>query len=158
MENCRTLLRHTVATLAYRGAKAILGAPPAFADFRVSPGSRTPVQILAHMGDLFDWALSLAKGKQAWHVSDPLPWAEEERRFFGALSAFDDYLASAAALEAPAEKLFQGPIADALTHVGQLSMLRRISGAGVRGENFFVADIVVGRAGRDQAAPRKEFD
>src|ERR1019366_7441241 len=111
MDNARQLLRHNVATVAYRGAKALRGAPPSFADYRVTPDSRTPVQILAHMGDLFDWALSIVQGKQTWHNAAPLPWAQEENRFFSALSAFDDFLASDRPLAEPAEKLFQGPIA-----------------------------------------------
>jgi len=47
--------------------------------------------------------------------------------FSPALKKFDDYLASEKPLQAPAEKLFQGPIADALTHVGQIAMLRRMA-------------------------------
>jgi hypothetical protein len=158
-DSSRALLRHTVATVAYRGGKTLRDAPGSFADFHVAPGStRTPVEILAHIGDLFDWALSIARGEQRWHASTPLPWDQEVARFFAALGAFDDYLASPAALTAPAEKLFQGPIADALTHVGQLAMLRRIAGGPVRGENYFKARIETGRVGTDQANPRVEFD
>jgi len=152
----RELLRHTLATLAYRGAKPLRDAPATFADFS-SVGGRTPVQIVAHLGDLFDWALSLAVGNQQWHDSKPLPWNQETERFFAALKKFDDYVASAEPLHAPAEKLFQGPIADALTHVGQLAMLRRLAGTPTGGENFFVADIEVGRVGADQAAPKRTF-
>src|SRR5712692_10424699 len=123
----RQLLRHAVATLAYRGGKTLRGAPGGFAEFRASEGTRTPGQILAHVGDLLDWALWLAKGKHQWHDSEPLPWDKEVERFFAALSAFDTYLASDDPLGFPAEKLFQGPIADALTHVGQIAMLRRVA-------------------------------
>jgi len=158
MDQTRDLLRHTVATVAYRASKALRGSPPEFAEYRTDAASRTPAEILAHMGDLFDWALSIAKGKQAWHDSTPLPWHQEVNRFFGSLSAFDDYLASEPSLAVTPGKLFQGPIADALTHVGQLSMLRRLSGAKVRGENFFIAEVAPGRTGLDQAEPRKEFD
>ena len=93
-ETARELLRHTVATVAYRGGKAVRGAPAKFATFRVSKTSRTPVEILAHIGDLFDWALSMAKGAQTWRNSTPLPWNQEVARFFAALEAFDAYLAS----------------------------------------------------------------
>ncbi len=134
------------------------GAPPGFADFRAAAGSRTAGSILAHIGDLLDWALSISKGKQEFHESDPLPWDREAERFFAALAAFDAYLGSAEPLGAPAGQLFQGPVADALTHVGQISMLRRLSGAPVRGENYFQAEIVAGRVGQEQAAPRREFD
>jgi hypothetical protein len=154
----RELLRHTLATLAYRGGKAVRDAPPGFAAFRLSEGGRTPAEILAHVGDLFDWALSLAQGRQAWKDSAPLPWGAEVARFFAALERFDAVLASDAALASPAEKLFQGPIADALTHVGQITMLRRLSGAPIKGENYFQAEIAAGRVGPQQAAPRKEFD
>lgn len=154
----RELLRHTVATLAYRGGKTLRGAPASFADFRVSDSSRTPAQILAHVGDLLDWALCLAKGKHVWHDSAPLPWEQETQRFFNALGAFDAYLASHERLGFPPEKLFQGPIADALTHVGQIGMLRRLAGSPVRGENYFQAEIVAGRTGPEQAAPVREFD
>jgi hypothetical protein len=152
------LLRHAVATVAYRGGKTLRGAPAEFANFQQSPGGRTPVEILAHMGDLFDWALALAQGRHEWHSSKPLPWDEEVARFFRTLAGFDGYLASGLPLGSPAEKLFQGPVADALNHIGQIAMLRRASGAPIRGENYFKADIAVGRVGSDQAAPRMEFD
>jgi hypothetical protein len=154
----RALLRHTLATLAYRAGKAVRGAPPAFAGFQAAPGVRTPSQILAHMGDLFDWALSIARGKEAWQNSAPLAWDSEVARFFAALAAFDEYLASGDALHAAAERLIQGPVADALAHTGQLTILRRMAGAPVRGENYSRADIVAGRVGAKQTAPKREFD
>lgn len=154
----RELLRHTVATLAYRGGKAVTNAPERFASFRASDSTRTPGEILAHIGDLLDWALSIAKGQQAWHDSTPLPWEDEVARFFAALKAFDSYLATHSALGYPVEKLFQGPIADALTHVGQIAMLRRLAGAPVRGENYFKAEVEAGRVGAEQSSKRAEFD
>ena len=153
----RELLRHTLATVAYRGGKTLRGAPDSFAAFKSGDKGRTPAEILAHAGDLFDWALSLAKGAEAWHDSTPLPWAQEVDRFFAAVTAFDAYLASAAPLATPAEQLFQGPVADALTHVGQLAMLRRMSGSPMKGENYRNADIVAGRCGAEQTAPKREF-
>jgi hypothetical protein len=154
----RELLRHAVATLAYRAGKTLREAPAGFAEFRVSGETRTPGQILAHVGDLLDWALSLAEGREKWHNSKPLPWDKEAERFFAALAAFDACLHSDAPLACPAEKLFQGPIADALTHAGQIAMLRRLAGAPVKGENYFRAEIKAGRVGNDQAAPVREFD
>jgi hypothetical protein len=154
----REMLRHTVATLAYRGGKAVRGAPEGFEGFGGGAGLRTPLQILAHVGDLLDWALSMARGEQRWNDSKPLAWEEEVRRFFKGLEEFDAYLASDAPLAVAAEGLFQGPVADALTHVGQLALLRRMAGAPVRGENYFRAEIVAGRVGAEQAAPRREFD
>jgi hypothetical protein len=157
-DSARQLLRHTVATAAYRGAKALRGAPESFATFSQTASCRTPAKILAHMGDLFDWALSMAKGEAAWRDSQPLAWDAEVARFFAALKKFDEYLASPEPLHSSAEGLFQGPIADALTHVGQLAMLRRLAGCKIKGENYFKAEIVTGRVGADQAAPRREFD
>ncbi len=154
----RELVRHMIATLAYRGGKALRGAPGGFTQFRAGETTRTPGQILAHIGDLLDWGLSLAKGAQKWQNSDPLPWDEGSQRFFAALQAFDAYLASDAPLGCSAEKLVQAPLADALTHIGQISMLRRLAGAPVRGENYFKAEIVAGRAGAEQKAPKLEFD
>jgi hypothetical protein len=154
----REMLRHTLATLAYRAVKTLRGAPGGFPEFRVSESSRTPAQILAHMGDLLDWALSLSKGKEEWHDSPPLPWEEEIRRFHAALQALDDRLASDLPLGAPAERLFQGPIADALTHVGQIAMLRRAAGAPIRGENYLRARIATGRVGPSQPSPVREFE
>jgi len=153
----RELLRHTLATLAYRGGKALRGAPGGFAEFQAGHGTRTAGQILTHLGDLMDWAGSIAAGKQAWSDSKPLPWDKEAERFFAALKKFDDFLASAEPLQAPAERLFQGPIADALTHVGQIAILRRLAGAPVKGENYFKAEIEVGRVGAEQAKPKMEF-
>jgi hypothetical protein len=158
MDEKRLLLRHTVATIAYRGGKAVRGAPASFAAFTVAPTVRTPVQIVAHLADLFDWALSIAKGAQAWHDSSPLVWDREVARFFDTLARFDAYLASEAPLAAAPEAMFQGAIADALTHVGQLTLLRRVAGAPIRGENYYKADIAVGRVGPDQMPPRREFD
>ncbi len=158
MPDDRTLLRHTLATLAYRGGKAIRGAPPSFADYRCGETSRTPGQILAHVGDLMDWGFAMAEGRREWHDSQPLEWEKGCERFFAALKKFDDYLASERSLQVSAEKLFQGPVADALTHVGQIAMLRRMAGVPIRGESYFVAEITIGRVGADQAPPRKEFD
>lgn len=155
MEENRGLLRHTLATLAYRAARALESAPEEFASFRGA--GREPVKVLAHMGDLFDWALSIARGQQVWRNSEPLAWDAEVARFYAALTAFDTYLASEEPLHASIEGLFQGPVADALTHVGQLAMMRRMAGCPTRGENFYVAGIETGRVGAEQPAPVKTF-
>lgn len=154
----RQLLRHTVATVAYRGGKALRDSPPHFDTFHIGDKTRTPGQILAHIGDLFDWALSIAQGKPVWQDSKPLPWKEEVERFFAALKKFDDLLASEQPLQGSMEGLFHGPVADALTHVGQVAMLRRLAGSPVKGENYFKANIVDGRVGEEQSAPRREFE
>ena len=154
----RELLRHALATLAYRGGKAVRNAPANFAEYSCNATSRTPGQILAHIGDLLDWGLSIARGKQTWRDSGVKNWNQDVERFFSGLKAFDDFLASDSPLDPTPEKLFQGPIADALTHVGQIAMLRRMAGAPLKGESYFAAEIIVGRVGREQAVAMKEFD
>jgi hypothetical protein len=145
----RDFLRHTVASLAYRAARACENAPPGFAEFRASPATRSAGEILAHMGDLFDWATSIVVGKQAWNTSKPQAWDAEVERFFAALGQFDAELAKGERVDAPLERLFQGPIADALTHVGQLAMLRRAAGSPQLGENYFRAEIGAGQIIKD---------
>jgi len=154
----RQLLRHAVATIAYRGGKALRGAPDGFAEFRLAEQSRTPGEILAHISDVLDWGLTLAKGSEKYHVGDSLPWDQASRRFFASLEALDVYLASEAALACSPEKLLQAPIADALTHVGQIAMLRRLAGHPIRPENYYLAEIATGRAGAEQPEPKLEFD
>jgi len=151
-------LRHALATLGYRGNRALRGAPAEFAEFKAGTTTRTPVAILAHVGDLLDWALSIVSGKQAWNNAKPLPWDQEVARFFTALEALDRRLTTTETLPCSANQLFQGPMADALTHIGQISMLRRLSGHPAGGENFFIAEITEGRVGTDQAKPIREFD
>jgi hypothetical protein len=162
MDTCDTVpdfLRHTLATLAYRGGKVLRGAPATFADFRAGASSRTAGEILGHIGDLLDWALTYVKeGRHVWRDAPTGSWDEGTARFFAGLSALDEFLASGAPQGLPAEQLFQGPIADALTHVGQIAMLRRLAGVPVRGENYLRAEIVRGRVGAEQPAPRREFD
>jgi hypothetical protein len=152
------LLRHTVGTLAYRAAKVLRDVPPGFSAFSAGAGTRTAGQILAHLGDLFDWALSLADGHHVWRNSPIKAWDADTARFFEALERFDVRLSSSEPLGTSPEALFQGPVADALTHVGQLAVLRRLAGAPVKGENYYKADIAAGRTGPAQAAPRVEFD
>ena len=148
--------RHALATLGYRAAKPLRDAPDDFSGFRAAKGSRSAGEILAHLCDLLDWALSIARGNERWGNSKPKSWAEDRERFFAALAALDQYVASAE-LHVPAGKLFQGAIADALTHVGQIAMLRRLAGSPVRGENYYLAKIEAGRTGPDQKKPVMEF-
>jgi len=154
----RTLLRHTLATLAYRAGKALRDAPAGFPGLRVGDATRTPIEILAHMGDLMDWALSQVRGEERWTAQPPGSWDDEVRRFFAGLAALDDHLASDAPLGQSAGSIFQGAVADALTHVGQINLLRGLGGAPVRGENYNRAEIRVGRVGLGQSPPRREFD
>lgn len=154
----RQFLRHVLATIAYRGGKAMRGAPAGFAEFHASETTRTPGQILAHIGDLLDWALSQVSGKERWSDSKPIAWDDGVKRFFAGLKALDDYIASDAALSCTPEKLFQGGLADMLTHIGQISLLRRLAGSHVRAENYSRAEIVAGRVGSEQTPPEREFN
>ena len=160
MDFDRYSLRHAVATLAYRAAKTMRGAPDSFADFKPGPGMNSPVQILAHMGDLMDWGLSMAIGKPKWNNSEPQSWEAECERFFAAVKTFDEALAGEQPLAYELTRLFQGPVADALTHTGQLAMLRRMHGAPMKGESYNRAEIEIGRVGAEQtpANPKYEFD
>jgi hypothetical protein len=153
-------LRHTLATLAYRAAKTMRTAPESFAEFLPGPTSNTPLQIVTHMGDLFDWALTMILGEPKWHSSTPKDWDSECRRFFDSLKRFDDTLASGAPVKYDIKLIFQGPVADALTHTGQLAASRRLHGSPMKGEAYNRADIQIGRIGMDQTPPdsRYEFD
>jgi hypothetical protein len=153
----REFLRHTVATLAYRAEKVLRDVPSGIVNLRIAGSTRSAAEILAHMGDLMEWALWLAKGKHVWHDSTPGRWDDEVSRFFRSLRLLDEFLASELKPGAAPGKLFQGPVADALTHVGQIALIRGVAGTPVRSENYFRADIVPGRVGTDQSGQRVEF-
>ena len=153
----RAFLRHSLATLSYRAGKAIRSAPADFSAVRAGPDSRSAGELLAHMCDLLDWALTQAQGRQRWADTPVQSWDADCTRFFAALHDFDSHLAGDAPLGMPAEVLFQGAVADALTHTGQIGMLRRLAGSPIKGENYAKADIVAGRVGPEQAAPNWEF-
>lgn len=155
----RAMLRHLVATLAYRAAKVLRDVPLEFAEFSSGPNTRLPVQILAHMGDLMTWAGRLAQGEYVWSADGSRDWNTELQRFFDRLGALDKVLASDLPLDSRnAELLIQGPLADALTHVGQIALLRGAAGVPVHPESYARAEIVAGHVGREQAAPGREFD
>ncbi len=160
MTDTREAVRHLLAVIAYRVSKSVRGAPGEYATFKASPTTRTPVEILAHMGDLMDWGLTMTREKAKWNDAVPLPWDDEVKRFFAAVTAWDEYLASGAPIATEVERILAGPIADALNHTGQLNLLRRMAGSPVRGESYARADIRAGRTGLEQAPadPRYEFD
>jgi hypothetical protein len=148
-----------LATIAYRCGKTIRGAPEGFGSFRAEGSLNTPVLLLAHIGDLIEWAHRWCRGEeQRYKVSEPLDWNGEAARFFGSLESFDAYLASGGSLQASLEAVFQAPVADALTHIGQLALLRRMAGDPVPGEAFRLAEIVAGRVGPEQGKPGREFE
>lgn len=158
LDGDRAMLRHTLATLAYRAEKVLHDTPPDFAAHRIGPSTRTPLEILGHLGDLVEWAEALADGDGKWKAASLGDWNADLARFFAALARLDARLAKPDPLVHPAAQILQGPIADALTHVGQIAMLRGHAGAPVRPESFARAEISPGRVGRDQSADRREFD
>jgi hypothetical protein len=149
----RDVLRHLVATVAYRGCLAVTDAPEGFAVFRAHETVRTPGEILAHIGDLLEGSLHLVKGNLVHLASEPLPWEEEIVRFFSAVKELDKYLASEAPLACAVEKLVQGPVGDALTHVGQIVMLRRMAGSPIQSTSYFTAEIIPGEVDQDTFQP-----
>jgi len=144
--------------LAYRAEKVLQAAPEAFVDHRLSAGSRTPLEIVAHMGDLVEWAERMARGEYRWAPQPVSGWTEGCDRFFRGLLALDAAIGESSLTEYSAETIFQGPIADALTHVGQLALIRGIAGIPVKPESYARAEIQVGRVGTEQSTKRKEFD
>jgi len=154
----RLFLRHALATLAYRAGKTVRGTPAAYGDYRVTPESKSPREILAHMGDLMDWLLRQLQGEGRWTTATASAWDQEIARFFAALGALDAHLASGAPIGYEPARFFQGGLADALTHTGQLAMLRRLSGHKMKGESYNRADIVVGRVGLDQTPPNPQYE
>jgi hypothetical protein len=156
----RLILRHLLATVAYRAGKAVRDTPDAFAQYRQTPDSPSPVEIVAHMGDLMEWVLRLVRGEWVWTKANPLPWDQEIARFYRTLKAVDDELASGAPIKFDPARIIQGGLADALTHTGQLAMLRRLSGHKMKSESYARADVVIGRVGPEQTPPlpKHEFD
>lgn len=140
----RELLRHLTATIVFRGNVAVRDAPDDFTGFKIEETVRTPGEILAHIGDLLQGSAYLLKGEMIYLNSPPLPWKDEVERFFSAARELDLFLASDVPIEIPVEKLTQGPIADALTHIGQIIILRRAAGIPVRTEAYFQAEIIPG--------------
>jgi hypothetical protein len=148
--------RHALATLAYRLGKVLRDAPDSFRDYP-DGDERTAGRVLAHIGDLMEWALSMVENRMAWFDSQPLPWKDEVARFYKSIGELDDKIAASGLGGSNAEQLFQGPIADALTHTGQLAMMRRLAGVRMKGENYYKAEITAGRVGPNQAIPKREF-
>jgi hypothetical protein len=157
-DTARAVLRHLVATLAYRAAKVLRDVPPTFAATSFGSATRRPVDVVAHMADLMLWAITLARGDYVWTAGGRDDWDKEVERFFSGLAALDRELAAEGAFSGSIEMLLQGPLADALTHVGQLALLRGMAGIPVRPESYARAEIVVGRIGLEQAVPQREFD
>ena len=151
------VLRHLLATLAYRAAKVLRDVPPGFAATAAAPSARQPVRIVAHLGDLMMWGVSLADDISTWKAAGGDDWEAEVQRFFDGMQALDARLAASPVSEEAVKKIISGPLADALTHVGQLAMLRGMAGAPITPESYARAEIVAGRVGREQAPAVREF-
>jgi hypothetical protein len=152
------VLRQLAATLAYRAAKVLRDVPSDFPHYTCGASTRQPVQIVAHLADLMAWGVTIADGDIKWTASGSDDWDDEVSRFFDGLALLDNALASDRPFKGSVDKLIQGPLADALTHVGQLAMMRGMAGVPVRPESYARAKIEAGRVGRDQPAPGYEFD
>jgi hypothetical protein len=153
VDDKRALLRHFLATLAYRTQKALRGAPMSFASFRATPGVRTPQELLRHMSSVLGYARTFFIGGA--YRAEPLPDLDSEiRRFHSLLEDLGHHLDQATPFRnTTPERMLQGPLSDAMTHAGQLIMLRRLAGSPVPPENFIVADINVNNLTQSQAEP-----
>ena len=150
----RQLLRHFLAALAYRTQKALRGAPTAFDHFNSGPGVRTPSELLRHMTSVLGYARTFFTG--GTYRPEPLNSLQEEiQRFHETLESLANLLKSSTPMRdgMTEERLLQGPFADAMTHAGQLALLRRLEGTPVPPENFIVANINPERLGPDQSEP-----
>ncbi len=143
-------MRHFLAALAYRARKTIVDAPADFATFGAA--GKEPAKILSHMGDLMAWSISLF-GQEKWDPANESNWDKSVSRFFALIRELDDLLASGAPVRCYSEeRMLQGPLADAMTHVGQLAMLRRMAGAATKAENFAAAPVHIGDVGAPASA------
>ena len=150
----RALLRHFLAALAYRTQKALRGAPPGFGAFAAGHDVRTPAALLRHMTSVLGYAGSQFGGGR--RRPDPLPDVPAElARFHATVAALAAHLeAGNPLLGITPEQLLQGPLSDAMTHAGQLALLRRLAGSPVAPEDFVEAAVSPDRLGPDQALPR----
>jgi hypothetical protein len=153
MDDKRALLKHFLAALAYRTQKALRGSPEDFADFRAAPGIRTPHELIRHMDGVLGYARTFfIGGKYRPPKLDDFQGAV--LHFHEVLTDLGHDLESRSELhDIKPEQLLQGPFADAMTHAGQLAMLRRLAGSPIPSENFIYADIRADNLGPDQPPP-----
>jgi hypothetical protein len=151
----RALLRHFLGALAYRTQKALRGAPPEFGSFSAGNKTRTPSELVRHMASVLGYSRTFFIGGSYW--PEPLESMEAEiARFHAILEDLARHLADGSSLQGiTEEQLLQGPFSDAMTHAGQLAMLRRMAGIPVAPENFIFAEIGPDRVSADQAEPAR---
>jgi hypothetical protein len=149
----RRLLRHFLAALAYRTQKALRDAPPEFGNFEPGSQVRSPKELVRHMTSVLGYARTHFIGGKYW--PDALPsLADEVHRFHEMLDSLSAHISAGDELaNTTVEQLLQGPFSDAMTHVGQLAMLRRLAGVPVAPENFIVANINADTLGVEQSLP-----
>jgi hypothetical protein len=154
MSDAHALLRHFLAALAYRTQKALRDAPAEFGTFRAGAGVRTPADLVRHMTSVLGYARTRFDG--GTYRAEPLPdLAAEVARFHAIVADLAAHLERGdAPIGVEPAQLLQGPFSDAMTHAGQLALLRRLAGSPVPPENFIAADISASRLGPDQALPR----
>ncbi len=158
MHDRAQLVRHFLAALAYRFHKAVGGAPDDFPILDAGHGIRPPLDLVHHINGVLGYACKVLEDGQVpagfWYLVPDVDWKSQVEMVHGKLKEIDDLLASDRSFPAHRlERLLQGPLADSMTHVGQLAMLRRVAGSPISAENFFDADVQVGRLGSDQADP-----
>lgn len=153
VDETRRVLRHFLAALAYRTQKALRDAPPGFADFQAGAGARTPRELVRHMASVLGYARTFFIGG----IFQPQPlesFQAEIERFHEIIGDLAAHLSRGTPLrDLTYDQLLQGPFSDAMTHAGQIAMLRRLAGSPVASENFLFADISADRLGSDQALP-----
>ena len=153
MNDSRRLLQHFLAALAYRTQKALRDAPIGFGNFRAAPTARTPFELLWHMTGLMGYARTMFRGGEFEPPRLPT-MAEEITRFHEQLEALrDDFGDPKLTAQIGDEQFLQGPLADAMTHAGQLAFLRRLYGSPVPSENFIFATIEATNVTGRQALP-----
>lgn len=147
------MLTHFLAALAYRTQKALRGAPADFSTFEAGNLTRTPTELVRHMTSVLGYARTLFRG--GTYRPEALPTFDDEvGRFHGVIADLVDHLRSGEGLSGVTpEQLLQGPFSDAMTHAGQLAMLRRLHGSPVPPEDFVFADIDPSNVGPDQPLP-----
>jgi hypothetical protein len=153
MDEKRGLLRHYLAAIAYRLQKALRGAPPGFQRFRAAPGVRTPHELVCHIANVLGYSRSCFAG-ETFDAGVPTDWNGDLSAVHQTLEDLAAHLTNGTPLGAVTEaQLLQGPFADAMTHIGQLAMLRRFFGAPVRPEDFILAAISADNLSQEQPEP-----
>lgn len=152
----RELVRHFLAALAYRLQKSIRGAPESYWGFEAGEGVRSPRWIVRHMNGVLGYALLVLQNQNLdqWCHLDDLDPQGEVARFHQTLQALDHQLQTQADIpDELLKRILQGPLCDAMTHIGQLATLRRLAGSPVWAENFLKADVQTGKVSADQGDP-----